>query len=55
MAELIVKSAVRGETGDMNVSSDFYDALDSEVESLLLEAAQRARNNGRVKVEPKDL
>jgi histone H3/H4 len=55
MADLIVQSAVKEELADQNVSSDFYDALDSEVEELLAEAAQRAADNERKTVQPRDL
>lgn len=47
MADLIVQSAVKEQLADNNVSSDFYDALDSEVAALLEEAAQRAGDNDR--------
>jgi histone H3/H4 len=55
MADLIVKAAVKDELSDMNVSSDFYDALDSEVTELLEDAARRAEENDRKTVQPRDL
>lgn len=55
MSELIVKSAVKERLTDKNVSADFYDALDSEVEDLLQDAAQRAQDNDRKTVQPRDL
>ena len=55
MADLIVKAAVKEELGDMNVASDFYAALDDEVEALLADAARRADANDRKTVQPRDL
>jgi histone H3/H4 len=55
MADFIVQSAVKEQLTDQNVSSDFYDALDSEVEELLADAAQRATDNDRKTVQPRDL
>ena len=39
----------------MNVSADFYDALDGEVSDLLEQAAHRAQENDRKTVQPRDL
>lgn len=55
MADLIVKAAVKDELDDMNVASDFYAALDDEVEDLLDDAARRAESNDRKTVQPRDL
>ena len=55
MADTIVKSAVKEELSDMNVSADFYDALDEEVSELLDDAARRADDNDRKTVQPRDL
>ena len=55
MADLIVKAAVKEALNDMNVASDFYDALDGEVEELLEDAARRAEDNDRKTVQPRDL
>jgi histone H3/H4 len=46
MADLIVKAAVKEELDDMNVASDFYDALDAD---------RRADENDRKTVQPRDL
>lgn len=54
MADLIVKSQVK-ESVDANVSSDFYDALDERVEEILDAAAERAEQNGRSTVQPRDV
>ena len=55
MADLIVKAAVKEYLDDKNVASDFYDALDEEVQDLLDGAARRAEANGRKTVQPRDL
>lgn len=55
MAKLIVKAAVKEALDDKNVASDFYDALDAEVEDLLDRAARRAEQNDRKTVQPRDL
>ena len=55
MADLIVKAAVKDALDDMNVASDFYDALDGEVQELLDDAARRADENDRKTVQPRDL
>ena len=55
MADLIVKAAVKDALDDMNVASDFYDALDEEVQELLDKAARRADENDRKTVQPRDL
>ena len=55
MADLIVKAAVKDELDEMNVASDFYEALDAEGEELLEEAARRADDNDGMTVEPRDV
>jgi len=55
MADLIVKAAVKEQLDEMNVASDFYGALDEEVEELLDDAAERAAANDRKTVQPRDL
>jgi histone H3/H4 len=55
VANTIVKAAVKDELSEMNVSSDFYDALDENVSELLENAAQRASDNDRKTVQPRDL
>lgn len=55
MADLIVKNAVKETLEENNVSSDFYGALDDEVEELLEDAARRAEANDRRTVQPRDL
>ena len=55
MADLIVKAAVKEALNDKNVASDFYEALDEEVDELLADAADRAEANDRKTVQPRDL
>ena len=55
MADLIVKAAVKDAIENRNVSADFYDALDDEVQNLLEDAARRADANGRKTVQARDL
>jgi len=55
MTDLIVKSAVKDALEGSNVSADFYDALDAEVDELIGEAARRAEANDRKTVQPRDL
>ena len=55
MAEVIVQSAVKDQLTDHNVAADFYDALDEEANQLLQDAAQRAQDNDRKTVQPRDL
>jgi histone H3/H4 len=54
MTNLIVKSAVK-EQINQNVASEFYDELEGEVEQVLADAAQRATDNDRKTVQPRDL
>jgi histone H3/H4 len=55
MADLIVQSKVREHLDGMNVSADFFDALDEEVAELLDDAARRADANDRKTVQTRDL
>ena len=55
MANLIVQSTVKEQLEDMDVAAEFYDALDEEVDDLLERAAQRAQDNDRKTVQPRDL
>lgn len=55
MADLIVKAAVKEVLSDHNVASDFYEALDAEVEEIIDDAAERAEANDRKTVQPRDL
>lgn len=55
MADLIVQSKVREHLNGMNVSADFFDALDEEVTELLDDATRRAEANDRKTVQTRDL
>jgi hypothetical protein len=55
MTDLIVKTGVREDLDEYQVSADFFDALNEEVEELLEEAAQRAEANDRSTIMAYDL
>jgi histone H3/H4 len=55
MADLIVKAAVKDSLSEVNIASDFYDALDEEVKELIDDAAERAKANDRKTAQPRDL
>jgi len=55
MTDLIVKSAVKEALEGIDVSADFYDALNDDVKELLEDAARRAGANDRKTVQPRDL
>lgn len=55
MADFIIKTGVREALDDYQVSADFFDALDEEVEELIDEAAQRAEANDRSTVMAHDI
>ncbi|MFH1376391.1 MAG: DUF1931 domain-containing protein [Candidatus Woesearchaeota archaeon] len=52
---LIVKSKIKENVGDLNVSSDFATALDGTIKDLIEKAAARAKANGRKTVQARDL
>ena len=52
---LVVKSKIKEHCGDLNVAGDFADALDKEVEALILKACGRSKANGRKTVQARDL
>tara|TARA_Y100000310_G_C20573918_1_gene759491 strand:- start:287 stop:463 length:177 start_codon:yes stop_codon:yes gene_type:complete len=52
---LVVKAKVKEAAKGMNVSSDFADALDAEVQALVKRAVKRADANGRKTVQGRDL
>lgn len=52
---LVVKAKVKEAVKGMNVSGDFVDALNSEVQDLVNKAVDRAEHNGRKTVQAKDL
>ena len=52
---LIVKSNIKNVVGKYNVSSDFADALNEKIKTLILESVSRAEANGRKTVMSKDI
>jgi histone H3/H4 len=52
---LIVSSKIREAAEGMSIASDFPEALSKEVETLIKQAAKRAKANGRKTVKAKDL
>jgi len=54
-ADLIIKSKIKSAVPDLQVSSDVPEALNKKVLSLLKEAADRAKANGRRTLQAKDL
>lgn len=56
MADMVVvRSKIKGCAGDCNVSGDFAEALNGEVEKMIQKASERAKSNGRKTVRPGDL
>jgi histone H3/H4 len=55
MPDVVVQPNVEDRLENMNVAANFYDALDEEVDELLERAAQRAQDNDRKTVQPRDL
>ena len=54
-AELIISKSRTKNASKINVSGDFYGALDGAVRSLISAAEKRAVNNGRKTLRPHDL
>ena len=52
---LVVRSKIKEHVKDMNVASDFADALDKEVGKIIDRAKERAKENKRSTVQPRDL
>jgi histone H3/H4 len=52
---LVVRSKIKDYVKDMNVSGDFSDALSKKCETLIKEAIERAKANGRRTVQSRDL
>ncbi len=55
MVDVLKKSGVRDAASGVNVGSDFYSALDSEVKRLISRAVERAEENGRRTVKARDV
>jgi len=52
---LVVKSKIKEVAQDVNVGSDFADALNKEVLALIQKAIHRCKENGRKTLKPQDL
>ncbi len=58
MTNLVVRTQVKDllkEAGLDNISADFMDKLDEKAKQLILDAAKRAKENGRRTVMGKDI
>jgi len=55
MTDLIVKSKIKEAVKGLNVSGDVAEALNKKVASLLEDAAERAKANGRRTLQARDL
>ena len=54
-ADMIISKSRTKAAAKINVSGDFYGALNDAVRGLIKEAEQRAVNNGRKTLRPHDL
>ncbi len=52
---IIVKSKIKEVATEVNVGSDFVDALNTAVCELILKAKKRCLDNGRKTLKPQDL
>ena len=52
---IVVRTKIKELTNNFSVSSDFGDALDEKVKSLVNDAMRRAEANGRKTIMSKDL
>lgn len=59
MSELVVKAKIKElakvDNKALNVSLDFYDAINKKVEAMIIECCKRAKSNGRNTVMAKDV
>jgi histone H3/H4 len=56
MSEMVVvRSKIKEIAEGMNVSGDFADALNEEVVKLIKRACERAKENKRSTIQPRDL
>lgn len=55
MVDVLKKSGVREAAGDVNVGSDFYEALDDRVKELIERSVERAQSNGRKTIKARDV
>ncbi|MAG28434.1 DUF1931 domain-containing protein [Candidatus Pacearchaeota archaeon] len=55
MTDLIVKSKIKDVVDGLNVSTEVFEALNEKVNSLLKDAGERAKANGRRTLQARDL
>jgi histone H3/H4 len=55
MVDLIVKSKIKEAVPELNVAAEVADALNEKVASLLKDASERAKANGRRTLQARDL
>jgi histone H3/H4 len=59
MSELVVKAKIKElskvDGKALNVSLDFYDAINKKVEGIIVDCCKRAKSNGRNTVMAKDV
>jgi len=54
-ADLIVKSKIKEAVPDLNVAAEVAEALNEKVNKLLVDAAERAKANGRRTLQARDI
>ena len=54
-ADLIVKSKIKEAVPDLNVAAEVAEALNEKVNKLLVDAADRAKANGRRTLQARDI
>ena len=52
---LVVRARIKDFAKGMNVAGDFAEALSKRVETLIADAARRAKDNGRQTIKDRDL
>lgn len=55
MTDLIIKSKIKEAVPELNVSSEVAEVLNRKVETILREAADRAKANGRRTLQGRDI
>ena len=52
---LVTKAQIKSIVGDINISEDFYPALNQEVQNIIKKALERAKANGRRTLMARDI
>lgn len=55
MTDLIIKSKIKEAVPNLNISSEVAEALNKKVNTILKEASERAKANGRRTLQAKDI